>query len=197
MIKDEKKLVKHEDSPETWLEKYGDYLYRFALLRVNSRPVAEDLVQETLIAAIKGWEDFEGRSSVKTWLSGILKNKIFDYFRKESRRDVRSLTILESNDIVESHFTLLGLWNRFIPDWASHPEEHLRNREFYTILKSCISSLNEKSRKVFVLKVLDDLSSEEIREVLGLTDTNFWVLLHRAKMALRDCIETRWVNSNE
>jgi RNA polymerase sigma-70 factor (ECF subfamily) len=184
------------DSPSMWLENHGDYLFRYALLRVRNRATAEDLVQETLISAIKGWERFEGRSSVRTWLTEILLNKIIDLFRSAERRLVSTATGEELEGAVEKHFNVLGLWNSVLSDWGSNPQVHLENRGFVEALSKCTEKLPELSRRAFLLRVVDGRPAEEVCNVLQITPSNLWVLIHRARHALRDCVERNWINKS-
>ena len=123
--------------PDTWLEEYGDYLFRFAMSRVYRRELAEDLVQETLLSAYRGRESFEGRAAVKTWLTEILKNKIIDHHRKATRTTHKEVAV-EDNAELDSHFNRLGIWNRMLSDWGRDPEEQLNSQEFFKVFKACV-----------------------------------------------------------
>ena len=181
------------DSPEGWLDSHGDYLFRYALLRVRDRAVAEDLVQEALISALKAWSKFENRSSVRTWLTEILGNKIIDYFRSAERRLVSASPGEELEGAVDKHFNLLGLWNSMLSDWASNPQTHLENKGFVDTLGRCAEKLPELSRRAFLLRVVDGRPADEVCNVLSITPSNLWVLIHRARHALRDCVERNWI----
>jgi len=184
---------KPEYNPEEWIESFGNYLFRYAMMRVHSRETAEDLVQETLMAAVKGYENFEGRSTVKTWLTGILKNKIIDHIRKASRRE-RLEVLPNEDDLPERHFNRLGIWNTILTDWAGNPDELLAESQLIEVLKDCLARVPVKSRQAFILKTFDSKESDEICNILDVSSSNLWVLLHRCRNSLRDCLELNWVN---
>ena len=183
--------------PERWVESYGDYLFKYALIRLRDSNRAEDAVQETFLAALKGGEAFAGRSAEKSWLVGILKNKICDYYRKASRDT--SFTDLEFYADEES--------DRFIPDglfkdgwihelgpleWSSDPGASLDSQEFWKTYHDCSSKLPKNVAAVFNLREVDGVESKEICALLNISENNLWVMLHRARMALRRCLETNW-----
>ena len=181
--------------PETWVDQHGDYLFRCALLRVRDPHLAEDIVQETLVAAFQGRERFAGESSERSWLLGILKHKVIDYFRKNSREgpseDVERL-INEQ----EQAFDGRGNWNRdtFGPkEWTEDPGTILERKEFWDVLKRCISELPPRLARAFSLREIDDLDSEEICKLLNISATNLWVMLHRARSHLRQCLEIHYM----
>jgi RNA polymerase sigma-70 factor (ECF subfamily) len=181
--------------PESWLEDHGDALYRFALLRVKSPELAEDLVQDTLVSAIRAKSQFEGKSSIRTWLIQILKNKIIDFARKQARQATQNMDE-ELEAVVDANFHSTGLWNRILPNWAKDPGELIEQREFYEALTACLSNLPERSRHIFMQKVVDGCESEDICKSLDISSSNLWVILHRARLALRDCMEIRWFGKN-
>ena len=182
-----------------WVDLYGDHLYRFALSRVRDATVSEDIVQEAFIAALKARKNFEGRSSEKTWLTGILKHKIYDHFRKASREKVNY-----GHDVAEDvadfsgqYFNPDGGYKTTPGDWARDPSKSLESKEFYDVFKKCLAGLPEKHSRSFVLKEVDGLKGKEICEVLGITPTNLWTMLYRARMKLRDCMEQKWLKSEK
>lgn len=174
-----------------WVEQYGDYLFRFAMFRVNRRELAEELVQETFLAAHAARDRFERRSSVKTWLVTILKNKIIDHFRKASREPDESIDDM-GVEAVHSSFNRLGIWNAWLGEWESTPERLLEQKGFMERLHKCVNSLPEKFRRVFLLRVVDDVSTEEICKELSISANNLWVILYRARMQLRECLDKNW-----
>ncbi len=184
-----------QSGPEHWLSAHGDFLFRFALLRVKRASLAEDLVQDTLLSAIKAWNSFKGQASERSWLAEILKNKIIDYFRSAECRSTTPSDPAQLAEVVDGKFNLMGLWNVILPDWASQPERHFQNKQFFAALSSCLSKLPEASRRAFVLRTLDGVESDEICKILGLSSSNLWVSMHRTRMALRDCIERNWINA--
>jgi len=177
--------------PEVWVDEHGDALFRYALFRIHDAQVAEDLVQETFLAAIRGKDSFAGRSSVKTWLFGILKHKIIDHIRKISRErpegDIETIA-----DLANKNFDDQGGWKYQPSEWTTNPSLLFQQQEFWQILQSCLSELPPRLNQAFTLRELDGLSAEEVRKILGVTPTNGGVMLHRARMRLRECLELRW-----
>jgi RNA polymerase sigma-70 factor (ECF subfamily) len=181
--------------PSTWIELYGDYLYRYALMRVNNPPVAEDLVQETFLAGIKSLKNFGGRSTLKTWLTGILKFKVMDYYRKSSRE--KTFTQLSSfyEDEEKDHFGENGHWLKgdFSPaDWSAEQWENVDRKEFMTQFLQCADKLPPKIKQVYLMREVDAVDSKDIVEQLNITPQNLWTILHRARMALRKCLQDNW-----
>ena len=190
----------HADSPEfldpsTWIDSYGDYLYRFALMRVNNPTVAEDLVQETFLAGIKSLNNFGGRSTLKTWLTGILKFKVMVYYRKSSRETTfTQLSSFYENE-ESDHFGENGHWlnGDFSPaDWSAEQWENVDLQEFMTQFLVCADKLPPKIKQVYIMREVDGVDSKEIVEQLEITPQNLWTILHRARMALRKCLQDNW-----
>ncbi len=181
-------------SPEKWLEEHGDCLYRTALLRVRNPDTAADLVQDTLLAALRTTEKFRGRSSVRTWLLGILKHKISDYFRKLGREtSFTDLAFLK--DEFPDQFDGDEFWHhddRAPREWNTGGEEALTRAEFLAALQSCLGKLPERTAAIFVMREMDDEPCPAICEALGVSASNLWVMLHRARMALRHCLESTY-----
>jgi len=177
-----------------WVEEHGDYLFRYAVLRTKDQELAEELVQETFLAAVKGQDSFLGNSSVRTWLVGILKHKLIDHYRKASRENVLSYDINDDSTI-NRYFSKDGHWaDEFNPGaWQDDPSQVVEQKEFFSTLDQCLTKLPERLRHVFSLRELEDLSTEEICKVLDITPTNLWVILHRARVSLRDCLEMNWI----
>jgi RNA polymerase sigma-70 factor (ECF subfamily) len=180
--------------PETWVDQYGDYLYRFALSRIHDTAAAEDLVQETFLAALHARKNFKGRSSVATWLAGILKHKIIDHFRKESRNQpVEDVEPFTSN--LENLFDEKGKWKIRPSKWSANPTELYEQKEFMKILQLCLSELSSRMARIFALREMEELSTKEICKVFDISATNCWVILYRARMLLRRCLEINWFSS--
>ena len=177
--------------PEVWLDEYGDALYRYALFRIQDGQVAEDLVQETFFAALRGMDSFAGRSSVRTWLFGILKHKIIDHIRKISRErpagDIETIA-----DLADKTFDGGGGWRYQPSQWITNPSLLFQQQEFWQILQTCLAELPPRLNQAFTLRELDGLSAEEVRKILNVTPTNGGVMLHRARMRLRECLEIKW-----
>jgi RNA polymerase sigma-70 factor (ECF subfamily) len=186
--------VKQLSDPEIWVDEYGDALYRFALARVKDPSVAEDLVQETFLAGLGARKNFKGRSTTKTWLIAILKHKIVDHIRKKSReQDSDKLESLA--DGIDMNFTDRGDWHIRPTKWAKNPTKLYEQKEFMDVLYRCLTELPNRQAEAFMLREMDGLSTEEICKELDITATNSWVILYRARMLLRQCLEINWIDS--
>lgn len=182
-------------NPHKWLSLYGDILYQYVLPRVNDHAVAEDLVQDTFLSALKGLSGYKGEASEKNWLFAILKNKIIDHYRKRStEQSVIEMPDLQNAD--DEWFTEDGSWleNRMPKDWlaADNPAER---REIQKIIYWCKDHLKAIQQHVFTLKYMEDLDSTEICKVLNISSSNYWVLMHRARLQMRDCVEKHWLKN--
>ena len=179
--------------PSVWVDRYGDYLFRYAMLRLRDRSAAEDMVQETFLAALKDRGAFSGNSSEVTWLVGILKHKIADHYRRQARE-----APLEGGDLREhpdaGHFDGAGHWTTGPAEWGGNPADLYRQGEFLVQFRNCLSRLSPNHANAFTLREIEGADTGEICKVLNITETNLWVILHRARMQLRRCLETRWFN---
>lgn len=178
--------------PSTWVDQHGDYLFRYSLMRVRNRESAENLVQETFLAAFESRDSFSGRSSEKTWLTGILKHKITDQFRKSFRE--KSITELQVDDeqTIDQFYDAVGHPKQYPKSWMPDPQALLHSKEFWEALHSCLGRLPERTACAFIMRELDDRSTEEICRELEITSTNLWVMLHRARLQLRELLEINW-----
>jgi len=173
-----------------WVERYGDQMYRFTLVRVKDSDAAEDIVQSAFIAGLQAQKTFAGRSSEKSWLFGILKHKIMDHFR-EIKKTV-SYDLSESDDSAPPQFNASGHFLNMPKNWDLSPEKAAENQELAQALLFCMDGLSDKFRRIFVLKEIEGLSSEEICNEFDIQPTNLWVILHRARNRLKQCLEARW-----
>lgn len=183
-------------NPERWIEEYGDLLFGYAMVRVRDRSVAQELVQETFLSALQASQSFAGRSTEKAWLFGILRNKMVDHFRRKSR-EIAMANLEPDNPEEEGFFHNSGPgkdgWiKRVAPHSWETPDESLVSKEFQAVFSRCISQLPEQTAQVFLLWEVDDVSSEEICKDLTVSANNLWVMLHRARIALRRCLEVHW-----
>jgi RNA polymerase sigma-70 factor (ECF subfamily) len=188
-----KRSRKHEQAPNPaiWLDDHGDYLFRYALVRLQDRELAEDLVQETFVAALQAWEGFQARSSVRTWLVGILKHKIIDHFRKSNRElPISDPPTSEDHDV--ALFDKKEKWMDPPLTWASDPRTALEQKEFWMIFLRCLTELPRRLAQVFALRELEGLKSEEICNLIKISTTNLAVMMYRARLQLRRCLEHRW-----
>lgn len=186
--------MKHEMSvPDQWLQLHGDVLYRYGVTRVRDPEMAEDLVQETLLAALKAKKNYAGQSSEQTWLIGILKHKIIDYFRKTSRDKTQEFDEGFTGG-EDDYFDQQGSWKIDFSPW-SKPDKALEQEQFMMTLQDCISRLPPKMAQLFVLREIDGMNTEEICELMSIsTLNNFWVMLSRVRVKLRHCLDVNWVN---
>jgi RNA polymerase sigma-70 factor (ECF subfamily) len=177
--------------PAEWVDRYGDYLFRYAMLRLRDRSTAEDLVQETFLAALKNRASFSGNSSEPTWLVGILKHKILDHFRHQARE-----APLGDNDLREhpdpSSFDGSGHWTTGPGAWGGNPADLYREKRFLDQFTKCLSGLSPNHANAFTLREIEGEETADICKVLNVTETNLWVILHRARMLLRRCLEASW-----
>jgi RNA polymerase sigma-70 factor (ECF subfamily) len=174
------------------LERHRPYLLRFALLQLRDKSAAEDAVQETLLAALQGASRFAGQSSVRTWLVGILKHKIIDSIRKAARAlPLESRAAEDRSDDPEPFFAEDGHFAEAPEEWAS-PERSLEERRFFEALERCLEALPKSTATAFTMRELLGLETEEICKELGISASNCWVMLYRARMSLRACLERTW-----
>jgi len=168
------------------------YLLRVAVLQLRDNDLAEDVVQDTLLAALQGAEGFSGRSSLKTWLTGILKHKIVDAIRRKSREPVVAPLDEEVQlGDIDALFDENGHWESPPADWGD-PEAALSRVQFMDMMQFCLEKLPPNTARVFMMREVMELESAEICKELKITSTNLWVILYRARMALRQCLEQNW-----
>jgi RNA polymerase sigma-70 factor (ECF subfamily) len=185
-------LTRNEHNAKQWVAEHSDALYRFALQRVRDVHTAKDLVQETFLAAWRNINNYNGEASVKNWLFAILKNKIIDHYRKASNRLTDSLVGHTQED--DAYFDREGHWTADASpsEWGIDYNSPIESKEFHGVLDRCKRKLKELQAAVFTMKYLDGFESEEICRQLDLTPSNFWVIMHRAKVQLRSCLEINW-----
>lgn len=173
----QKLMSNYKVDPATWLD----------------AGVAEDLVQETLLAAIKAADRFDQQSSERTWLIGILKHKIVDHLRKSSRDIGASMSAESSLELASEPFNERGRWQVEIPD-RSDPEKSLEQEDFWRVLNECVDRLPKRLATLFVLRELDGATSEEQCRTLHISSNNLWVMLSRLRMRMRHCLDMLWFN---
>lgn len=181
--------------PAAWLTEHGDYLYRYALLKLRDEAAAEDMVQETLLAALSAWARFSGQSSVRTWLTGILKHKILDLFRARAKEPQYTPAsddpVAELAAMEQALFDATGHWISPPQNWAD-PEACLDQQRFWEAFMYCLEALAPLHARVFHLREMEGASTEDICKELDITSTNCWVVLHRARLGLQQCLETNF-----
>lgn len=185
-------------APEELYNLFGERrsdLVRFAPLQLRDPSLAEDVVQEALLAAEQGIGDFAGRSSVKTWVYSILKRKIIDALRTRHRETPISQlgNSAEDGEELDDLFDQRGFWaTEHRPHRWSDPEDALEQQQFWQVFELCLDVLPERTARVFSMRELLGLDTEEICQALSISTSNCWVILHRARMGLRLCLEERW-----
>jgi RNA polymerase sigma-70 factor (ECF subfamily) len=186
--RDQSGPVREQACPESSVEKYGDYLYRFALARVGSPDAAEDLVQETFLAALKAVPSFAGWSSERTWLTGILKNKMVDRLR-QTQRTLLVADLGRPDECLDELYDRVGHWKAGPREWQGDPAGALERQEFWEAFQHCFGGLPDRLREVFSLRLLDAVPAPEVCQGLGISATNLWTLLHRARVRLWRCLD--------
>lgn len=180
---------------DSWVKEYADYLFHFAHQRVDDSELASDLVQETFLSGLERMETFEGRSSELTWLRTILKNKIIDHYRRQaSGLNKLMVDMPQQTEDVTEFFDGNGIWKaEFAPrPFFAGEEERLHAKEFNKVLEYCMKKLPQLWSAVFVMKHIDEEDSEVICKTMKLTSSNYWVIIHRAKLNLRNCFQKNW-----
>jgi RNA polymerase sigma-70 factor, ECF subfamily len=180
------------------IEKERGYLLRYALLQLRNPAQAEDSVQETMLAALEGRGRFSGKSSLRTWLTGILKHKIIDQLRRGGRE--QPLTGADDDrseaEAVDALFAEDGHWREMPGDWGN-PARALENNRFWAAFELCLQRLPQRTASVFTMREVMDMSTDEICQELAITTTNCWVMLHRARLTLRECLEMTWFDGQQ
>jgi RNA polymerase sigma-70 factor (ECF subfamily) len=171
------------------VEEERPYLLRYARLQLRDPHAAEDAVQEALVAALAGEASFGGRSNLRTWLTGILKHKIVDAIRRASRENTLAPDPLGEIAEFDALFDQTGHWNEAPAAW---PENSLEQKQFFAVLEECLSRLPAKTAQAFMMREHMGYETDEICQEIGVTPTHCWVLLYRARMALRECLQTNW-----
>jgi RNA polymerase sigma-70 factor (ECF subfamily) len=189
-------------NPEKWIDSYADYLYAFAYNRVNDEETAKDLVQETFLAALKAKDSFKGEAAEKTWLVSILKNKVIDHYRKKAAHPQQSFEESEQYKVAYAHYFteegfIKGEWKKDTApkSWNSVDKNNIEQKEFKNILAKCLDKLPKVWSSVFSLKYLEEEESSTICKELDITSSNYWVIIHRAKLQMRECLEKNWIKA--
>lgn len=183
--------MRSPDDYRSLVEKQRPYLVRYAALQLRDEDAVEDVVQETLLAALTGEASFAGRSNLRTWLTGILKHKIVDAIRRAGRERERHADISGDADEVDALFLENGHWVEHPPAWEN-PHASLQQKQFYAVLEACLAKLPAKIAHAFMMREHLGLDTKEICNELGVTPTHCAVLLYRARMALQECLNISW-----
>ncbi|MBO6606179.1 sigma-70 family RNA polymerase sigma factor [Psychroserpens sp.] len=182
-------MPKHVIDPNQWINLYSDYLFNYTISRVNDREIAKDLVQDTFMAGLKSMKNFKGDASERTWLISILKRKIIDYYRKiNSNKGKAEVRINYSDSESEGDW----LEERVADPFDKTAEDNLENSELGDAIYNCLGKLPEKQAQVFKMKTILNYETEAICNELGITASNLWVIIHRARTAMASCLEDNW-----
>lgn len=184
-------MPKHLINPDQWIDRYSDYLFNFTISRVSDREISKDLVQDTFFAGLKSMKNFKGEASERTWLISILKRKIIDHYRKINSKKGQADVRMSYNSNEEE-----GDWleERVADPFDKTAEDTLENDELGDAIYSCLEKLPEKQATVFKMKTIEGLETETICNELNITPSNLWVIVHRARTAMAECMENTWYN---
>jgi RNA polymerase sigma-70 factor (ECF subfamily) len=176
--------------PATWVDAHGDRLFRYALSRIRDERAAEDLIQDTLVTAFKARDKFQGNSTELTWMIGILRNKIFEHLRRQAR-EVPLDVSEEGDEREDASFDGTGHWSSAAApaDWGGEPHRTAESAEFSAALKSCLDALTPNVARAFVLREMEGVEHRECAQAMGVPPGRLAVLLYRARMRLRRCLE--------
>jgi RNA polymerase sigma-70 factor (TIGR02943 family) len=176
--------------PNKWIVLYADYLFNYTISRIDDKELAKDIVQETFFSALKAMKNYRGDASERTWLVSILKRKIIDQYRKanskKGRAEVR-VNFYEDGD-------KKGSWlEECVPQtWDNEAASDIETKELGDALNNCIAALPEKHRMVFKMKTIQNIDTDDICNELDISASNLWVIIHRARLQLRKCMEVGW-----
>ena len=183
-------MPNHKLYPETWVDKYSDYLFNFTISRVNNSEIAKDLISETFLAGLKSKDNFKGEASERTWLISILKRKIIDHYRKiNSNKGKAEVRITYKDDESEGDW----LEERVSDPFGKTAEDKIENEELGQAIFNCLDTLNEKQATIFKMKTIDGFDTEAICNEYNITASNLWVIIHRARKAMAECLEKNWL----
>ena len=182
-------MPNYQLNPNQWINLYSDYLFNYTITRVNDREIAKDLIQDTFFAGLKSMKNFKGEASERTWLISILKRKIIDYYRKiNSRKGKAEVRMTYNSDEQE------GDWieERVEDEGYLNAQESLENAELGDAIYDCMSKLSDKQATVFKMKTILGYETDTICNELNITASNLWVIIHRARIQMAECLEKNW-----
>ena len=182
-------MSNNQINPNKWIDLYSDYLFNYTISRVSDREIAQDLVQDTFLAGLKSMKNFKGEASERTWLISILKRKIIDYYRKINSNKGKAEVRINYNDS-ESE----GDWleERVADPFDKTAEDTLQNSELGDAIHNCLEKLPKKQADVFKMKTILGYETEVICNELNITASNLWVIIHRARTGMADCLKQNW-----
>lgn len=185
-----KNMASHQLNPDNWVDLYADYLFNYAVGRVSSAEIAKDLVQETFFAGLKSAKNFKGEAAERTWLIAILKRKVIDHYRKINSKKGKAEVRMNYSSSSDSE----GDWleEQVADPYSSFENSNIENEELGLSIHECISKLPKKQALVFSMKTIQGVSTEDICNELDINPSNLWVMIHRARAALMDCLNENW-----
>jgi RNA polymerase sigma-70 factor (ECF subfamily) len=182
-------MLNHQLNPNKWIDLYSDYLFNYTITRVNDREIAKDLIQDTFFAGLKSMKNFKGEASERTWLISILKRKIIDHYRKiNSRKGKAEVRMTYISDDQEGDW----LEERVEDESYLNAQDTLENSELGDAIFECLSKLSDKQATVFKMKTILGYETEAICNELNITASNLWVIIHRARIQMSECLEKNW-----
>ena len=192
---------------KNWVKNYSDMMYSVAVYKTGDKELAFDLVQDTFLSALKAQQNFRGDASEKTWLMAILNHKIIDIYRKKNYCESLNLYLETTSNSFDNYFfddnpDKYGhtQTDALCADWGNFADSSILKKEFHAILQFCLLKLPPKMVPVFMAKYIDEKKPEEICNEFNISSSNYWVVIHRAKLVLRACLEKNWFlskNRNE
>ena len=176
--------------PTKWVDRYADYLFNYTITKVSEVEIAQDLIQETFLAGLKSAKNFKGDASERTWLISILKRKIIDHYRKSNSKKGKAEVRMNfsSEDDHEGDW----LEQRVADPFDGNAEDLMQNEELGLAIQECLSKLPPKQAEIFKMKTIQGMETEDICNELGITSSNLWVIIHRARTSLVSCLENNW-----
>jgi len=182
----------HILDPNRWIDNYADYLFNYTITRLDDTELAKDIVQETFFSGLKAMKNYRGDASERTWLVSILKRKIIDQYRKMNSK--KGKAEIRVNFYEEGGKK--GKWlEECVPQtWGNEAEQNIESKELGLAINNCVNALPEKYRVVFKMKTMHNIDTEEICNELDISSSNLWVIIHRARLQLRKCMEENWFN---
>lgn len=185
--------VKHTLNPDKWIAKHSDYLYNYTIVKVNDRERARDIIQDTFVAALKSAKNYKGQASERTWLISILKRKIIDYYRRSNSKKGKAEVRMSYVNTEDSQ----GDWleERIDDTNAMNIEAEIVNEELGLAIHDCLSRLPERQADIFRKRTIENQDTEAVCKEHDITPSNLWVILHRARVQLMNCLDQKWYNN--
>ena len=183
-------MLANKLQPDKWVDQHADYLFNYAVGKVNDAEIAKDLVQETFIAGLNSAKNFKGDAAERTWLIAILKRKVIDYYRKINSKKGKAEVRIQYSDQTDSE----GDWleERVADPFIKGGDQEIENEELGLAIQNCIDKLPKKQSRVFTMKTIQGMSTEDICNELGINPSNLWVMIHRARTSLMGCLNQSW-----